>query len=485
MSKGKRQVPPPSTRISTGVQGLDGILHGGLIPDRRYLVRGGPGLGKTTLGLSFLTAADQDEASLFIGFQEPAEEIRANAASVGMDVSDVEFLCLSPGEDFFSQGEGYDVFSASNVEQGPMADSIIEAVERIQPTRVFIDSMTQLRFMSADLYQFRKQAQSFMRFLTKRGATVAFTSEASRELPDNDLQFLADGVINLKLQGLHATIRVSKFRGSRFHPGPHQFRLGEQGFSVFPRLRPPSPKWDMAEHVQLGSGNEGLDEMLHGGLESATVTMITGPTGIGKSTLAAGFALEAANRGRRAAVYVFEEELTTFLGRLRSLGLDVDAPMERGDLLVEPIEPLRYLADEFTSLVRDRVEREGLELVVLDSVSGFELALNSSDGVGRPLHSFAKTLARLGVTVILVNENQVTTEKLLVSQRDISYLSDNLIYLRYFQLDATLGRAIGVLKKRLSDFDQELRAFEVARGGVRVAPLSDSARSELSSPGRR
>lgn len=480
-----RQGSDSPIRVSTGVEGFDVILDDGLIARRRYLVRGGPGLGKTTLGLSFLSAAGKHDPSLFIGFQEPADEIRANASSVNIDVSGIEFLCLTPDEDFFVRGEAYDVFSASDVEQGPMVEAIVEAVERVGPKRVFVDSMTQLRFMSADVYQFRKQAQSFLRFLVERGATVMFTSEASRQLPDNDLQFLADGVINLTRTGMHSTIQVSKFRGSRFHPGPHQFRLNEHGFSVYPRLRPPNAQVDMSKSEQFSSGNDALDAMLSGGLEASTVTLVTGPTGIGKSTLTACYAIKAATNGHKAAVYVFEEELSTYLERLRALGLDVDSPMKRGNLVIEQIEPLRYLADEFTSMVRDQVEKDGIGLVVLDSVTGFDLALDPSEDVGRPLHGFAKTLSRLGVTVFLVNENQVTTEKLVVSDRDISYLCDNLIYLRYFQSDAALGRCIGILKKRLSDFDHELRLFEVAQGGIRVGPLSDSARAELSSPGSK
>lgn len=466
-------------RISSGIEGLDVLLHSGFIARRRYLVRGDPGLGKTTLGLSFLAAVNEGEQALFIGFQEPPAEIRSNAGTLGIDTSFIEFLRLSPDEDFFIQADAYDVFASSDVEQESLSQTITDAVERIRPKRVFIDSLTQLRFMSADVYQFRKQAMSLLNYLVGRDCTVLYTSESSTEFPDNDLQFIADGVINLERWNNCSTIRVSKFRGSGFRKGPNQYRLDSQGFHVFPRQSPPAPRLEPSNGRQLGSGNRDFDTMLHGGLEASTVTLLTGPTGIGKSTLAACYAVESARQGHPAAVYIFEEERGTFLGRLGSLGFELDALLDSGNLLVEQIEPLRYLADEFTTQVRDDVQARGIELLVLDSVSGFNMALGAEEGVGRPLHAFAKNLSRLDVTVILVNENHVTTDSLAVSDRDISYLSDNVIYLRYLQTESTLQKTIGILKKRLSDFDNHLRLFNVATGGFDIQRLPDDAREQL------
>ncbi|WP_280140901.1 ATPase domain-containing protein [Halomonas daqiaonensis] len=248
---------------------------------------------------------------------------------------------------------------------------------------------------------------------------------------------------------------------------------------MYPRLLPPLPLKDLPDTWQVGSGNTDLDTMLNGGLESSTVTLVTGPSGVGKSTLGACYALESARQGHPAAVYIFEEECGTYMGRLRSLGFELDALLDSGNLLVEQIEPLRYLADEFTSQVRDHVEDNGIELVVLDSIEGFNIALEADEGVGRPLHAFAKTLARLGVTVILINENHVTTDTLAISDRKISYLSDNVIYLRYLQTDSTLQKTIGILKKRMTDFDNRLQLFNVTAGGFEIKRLSESAREQL------
>lgn len=446
-------------RLPTGVPGLDEILDGGLIPRAAYLVRGGPGQGKTTLGLHFLTAAS-DEPALFIGFQEPEEQLRANAASVGLDVARVNFLSLAPDEEFFTQQQGYDVFAAADVEQAPLAETVVEAVTRHAPTRVFVDSLTQLRFLSTDIFQYRKQVLSFLRYLRERGATVLFSSESSAELPDDDLQFISDGVMALDSDPMGATVRVTKFRGSGFRRGAHQMRLNADGLQVFPRPLPPPVKVTDDEPWRWSSGVPKIDAILHGGVEAGTVSLLTGPSGIGKSTLASLFLAQAVRDGKRAAVFLFEEEINTYLRRARALGVGLDEPFKAGRVTIEQIDPMRYLADEFAMRVREYVAEEGVELVVLDSISGFELTLQGDELKAR-LHAFAKGLARLGVSVLLINEVEAMTGQFRVSEKGISYLSDNVLVLRYMETDGELRKALGVLKKRLSGFDGRLYTFQV------------------------
>lgn len=446
-------------RLSTGVDGLDEILHGGAIQQRSYLIRGGPGRGKTTLGLHFLAAADADESTLFIGFQEPETQLRSNAASLGLDVSAITLLSLAPDAQFFTEQQGYDVFSAADVEQQPLIALIIQAVERINPTRVFVDSLSQLRFLSADIFQYRKQVLSFLRYLTQRGATVLFSSESSSQFPDDDLQFIADGVINLEWDVSGSAIRVSKMRGSGFRSGMHHMRVGGGGLKVFPRMIPPTGRLADFELRCWGTGVKRLDDLLHGGLTASTVSLITGPSGIGKSTLASLFVAEATRQGQRAAVFLFEEELAFFLRRAKDLQVPLEESLADGRLSVEQVEPMRYLADEFTMWVRGYVEETGVKMVVLDSVTGFELALGG-EAVRERLHAFAKSLARMGTTVLLINEIE-TTGQFRISEKGISYLSDNVIFLRYVEIDGRLQKAIGVLKKRVSSFDNRLHTFEI------------------------
>ncbi|QBQ55917.1 ATPase domain-containing protein [Nitrosococcus wardiae] len=461
-----------SERISTGLVELDPILFGGFIKQSSYLIRGGPGQGKTTLGLHFLSAANPQNSALFIGFQETEEQLRANAKAVGIDVSNIHFLRLSPDEHFFTDQQGYDVFAAADVEQEPLAQSIIEAVERALPTHVFIDSMTQLRFLSADIYQYRKQVLSFLRYFRERGATVLFTSELSTELPDDDLQFIADGVITLDTAPTGSFIQVSKFRGSNFLRGPHQVRLGHRGLEVFPRPLPPKANFSEDERWRWNTDIEKLDEILGGGLEAGTISLITGPSGIGKSTLASLFVARAAAQGRKAAVYLFDEELSALLHRASSLKINLKEPLTDGRLSIEQVEPLRYLTDEFARLVMRKVEEEDVELVVLDSIAGFELTLGGSHESKTAIHALAKSLSRRGASVLLVNEVQALVGQFRISERGISYLSDNVIFMRFMEVEGELKKLLGVLKKRLSAFDTRVYTYEIGPTALSIgAPV--------------
>jgi len=461
-----------NNRLSTGIVGLDEVLQGGFVPGRAYLARGGPGTGKTTLGLHFLTTgAANGEKTLFITLGEPEAEIRKNAEAMGFDLSGVTFLDLSPTPEFFVEVETYDLFSPAEVEREPTTRRIVEEVEKRQPSRVFIDAMTQFRYLAADPFQYRKQVLSFLRFLVEQGTTVLFTSEGSAEAPDEDLQFLADGVIHLEFAPEGRTLSVTKFRGSDFRGGRHAMQLSEKGMEVFPKLVPEVYRREFVPET-ISSGVPELDELLHGGLERGTVTIITGPGGVGKTTLGLVFMKEAAGRGERSMVYTFEEGAETLLARCEAINIPVHAMMERGTLHVVKIEPLRYTPDEFARLVRREVEEEGSRLVMIDSISGYRLSLRGEDLVSH-MHALCKYLANMGVTVLLINEVEHITGEFRATEVGISYLADNIIFLRYLEMGGELHKAIGVLKKRLSDFERTLREYEITRYGVKVGrPLT-------------
>lgn len=459
-------------RLSTGISGLDEVLQGGFIPGRAYLARGGPGTGKTTLGLHFLTAGVANgEKALFITLGEPEAMIRQNAERMGFDLTGVAFLDLSPTPEFFVEVETYDLFSPAEVEREPTTRKIVEEVEKLQPSRVFIDAMTQFRYLAADPFQYRKQVLSFLRFLVQQGTTVLFTSEGSAEAPDADLQFLSDGVIHLEYAPECRTLCVSKFRGSAFLSGRHTMQLSSKGMEVFPRLVPEVYRREFVPET-ISSGVPELDELLHGGLERGTITIITGPSGVGKTTLGLVFMKEAAGRGERSVVYTFEEGVETLLARCEAINIPIHAMMERGTLDVVKIEPLRYTPDEFARQVRREVEEEGSRIVMIDSISGYRLSLRGEDLVAH-LHALCKYLANMGVTVLLINEVEHITGQFRATEVGISYLTDNIVFLRFLEMRGELHKAIGVLKKRVSDFEKTLREFQITRYGVKVgAPLT-------------
>lgn len=468
-----RQKEMDEVRLSTGVAGLDEVLHGGLLPGRTYLVRGGPGTGKTMLGLHFLTAgARLGERALFITVEESTDEICKDARSLGFDISGVRFVDLTPGSEFFTKAKSYDIFSPAEVEREPTTRTIVKEIESVRPDRVFLEAMTQLRYLSPDAFQYHKQVLSLLRFLEERGATVLFTSEGSELTNDEHLQFLSDGVLHVESTPTSRCISVTKLRGSDFETGNHSLRLTGHGMEVYPRLVPDRHGRQFISEP-MGSGIRGIDEQLHGGLERGTVTVISGPTGVGKTTLGLSFVKEAAAHGERSCVYLIEEAVETMMRRSEALGIPARAMIEAGTLSAVSVEPLRYSPDEFAHLVRREVEGRQTRLVMLDSVAGYRLCVHGGDPTEH-LHALCAYLRNMGVTVVLVNECESIAGDLAANGRGIVNFADNIVFLRYLELRGRLERAVGVLKKRVSGFETALREFEISPLGVRVGrPLTE------------
>ncbi len=467
-------------RISTGIDGLNEILAGGLITHQAYLIKGQPGSGKTTLGFHFLGAGiAQGETSLFISFSEPEARLRGNAQEIGISLEQVEFLDLSPTEDYFAEDRSYDIFSPAEVAKAPITQKIIDAVERIKPQRIFLDAITQFRFLTADPFSFRKQVQSFLRFMLERNITLLFASEGSDRHPDDDLQFMSDGVIELQMTSDRRTIKVNKFRGSDFAKGTHDLTLSDRGMEVFPRLVPETLQREFQPEA-ISAGIPEIDELLHGGIERGTVTIITGPSGVGKSSFGMQFMKEAAGRGERSVVYAFEEGTETLFRRCEAINIPVHAMLKRGTLAVTSVEPLQYTPNQFVHLVRTEVEQNNAQIVMIDSTSGYRLSMQGEDLV-RHLHSLCQYLKNMGVTVILINEtHSIAGGEFSVTEGGLSYLADNLIFLRYLELDGQLRKAIGVLKKRVSDFERTLREFKITKYGIKVGEPLTQLRGILS-----
>ena len=460
-------------RVSTGITGYDEILNGGIIANRAYLIRGGPEVGKTILGLHFLAAGvAAGDTCLFISLGEPEAELRKNAEQLGFELTNIHFLDLSPTSEFFTEVQTYDIFAPAEVEREPTTQKIMETVKDLQPTRVFVDALTQFRYLATDAFQFRKQVLSFLRFLIEQGATVLFSSEASFTMPDDDLQFLADGVTSLELAPEGRMLTVSKFRGSKFRSGRHAYSITEQGIKVYPRLLPEAFGREFSPET-IPSGVPEMDELLHGGLARGTITLITGPSGVGKTTLGTQFVKEAAGRGERSVIYTFDESLDTFLERSENVSIPVHAMMEQGTLSVVPVEALRYTPDAFANLVRAEVEERNARIVMLDSISGYRLSLRGED-LASHMHALGRYLKNMGVTLLLLTEVEYITGEFRITDVGVSYLADNVIFLRYLEIHGEIRKAIGVLKKRTSDFGKTLREYSITSYGLKVGkPLTE------------
>jgi circadian clock protein KaiC len=283
---------------------------------------------------------------------------------------------------------------------------------------------------------------------------------------------MSDGVIHLHFRPEGRTLSVSKFRGSDFYSGDHTMRLTNRGMLIFPRLLPEQHAQPFAKE-KITSGVPELDELLHGGLERGTISLLTGPTGVGKTTLGMQFMKEAAGRGERSVIYSFEELQETLLQRCEALNIPVRAMMQRGTLSVVQIEPLHFTPDEFARLVRSEVEQQNASIVMLDSIAGYRVSLHGGE-ISTHLHALCKYLQNMGVAVLLINEMESIAGAFQVSDIAISYLADNIVFLRYLELKGEIRRCIGVLKKRLSSFERGLREIEMSRYGIKVGrPLTN------------
>lgn len=466
--------------MSTGIPGADEVLSGGLLPARSYMLRGEAGTGKTIVGFHYLRAgATVGDACLFVAFEEAKADVRANAATLGFDLDGVEILDLSPDATRFTEEEQYSVFAPDEVENRSVTDRIVAAVERVDPDRVFVDPITQLQYLSADDFQFRQEVAGLMSYLEGRGATTLFTTQPTSTRPDDDLQYICDGSITLGRDSTGRSLSVEKFRGSGFRSGRHALTIDETGITVFPKLLPGNHDREF-DLEQIGSGVAALDDLLGGGIERGTVTVVSGPSGVGKSTTGAHFLVRAAARDERAAAYLFEESEASLRHRSRSIGLPVDDMIADGALALEYVEPLALSSDEFAHQVREEVEERGAQVVMIDSTAGYQLSIrgDESDLVSE-LHALVRYLRNVGVTVILIEETGSVTGEFQPTHEGISYLADNILFLRYLELDGEVRKAVGVLKKRLGEFEPTLRELRITGDGLWIGDPLDDLRGVL------
>lgn len=462
-------------RISTGIAGLDEISDGGLLSQRTYMVSGGPGSGKTTLSLHFLTQ-NPDEDSLYVTFDKNSKTIRWLSESLGLTSPRLHFEDMSPGDISEEVRSAFDVVPSSELGLSPILQSICDAVERHRPARIVIEPLSTLLYLAPDSYQFRRQCQSLLNFLTDTGATVLFTSESGSatfsENAGGDLQFICDGIIELKNMREGRCVHITKFRGSGYSDGAHFMRLTARGMEVFPRLIPEDHSREFRRET-VSSEIDEIDELLGGGIERGTVTIVAGPTGVGKTTLGMQFLRAAARRGERSVVYTFEEHSQTMLSRCREINMPVDEMIESGALQIVTIEPMRYSPDELARSVRHEVEERGVKTVMLDSSSGYQISVSKLSVAGEEiierLHALCRYLVGMGVTVIIVNETpMIATDNVQPTDPSISYLGDTLILLRYLEVRGEVRKTIGVLKKRTGDYEKSLRELEITGEGIRV-----------------
>lgn len=466
-------------RLATGSAGLDQVLNGGLPANRLYLVEGDPGAGKTTLALQFLIeGAARGEAVLYVTLSETKEELTAVAASHGWSLEGINIHELVTPEDALRAEEQYTIFHPSEVELGDTTKTIIEEVERIVPRRVVFDSLSEMRLLARDPLRYRRQILALKQYFSGRQCTVILLDDRTSTEADLQVQSIAHGVIALEHIALdygaeRRRLRVTKLRGSRFRGGFHDFTIKTGGVEVYPRLVAADHRQEFSVEA-VSSDVAELDTLLGGGLDRGTSTLVMGPAGSGKSSLAAQFVAAAAGRGERAATFIFDEGLTTYLKRADGLCCDLRAQIEAGRVTVQQVDPAELSPGEFASRVRDAVERDGAGLVVIDSLNGYLQAMPDERFLTAQMHELLTYLNQRGVVTILVMAQHGFMGTSMNSPVDVSYLADTVVLLRYFEAVGAIRRAVSVIKKRTGAHEDTIRELRLSSNGITVGePLSD------------
>jgi len=469
--------------VATGIDGLDTILGGGFTPHRLYLLEGLPGAGKTTMALQFLReGVRQGETVLYVTLSETETELREVAASHGWSLEGVHVHELVPMGDQLDPEEQYTMFHPSEVELATVTQRILGEVERLQPQRVVFDSLSEIRLLAGSLLRFRRQILALKQYFAGRKATVLLLDENQLAEQGLNAHTIVHGVISLdqlrpEFGGDRRRLRVGKMRGRPFHSGFHDYEIGTGGVRVFPRLVAANHR-RVVETGTLHSGLPALDALLGGGVDRGTSTLLLGAAGTGKSSLAMHFVTEAATRGENSAVFLFEESMHALRTRSRGLGLDVDACIEAGTLLVQPVDPSELSPGEFFHVVRDAVESRNARIIVIDSLNGYLNAMPEERHLVIQLHELLSYLGQMGVSTFLLNAQQGMIGH-MTNVLDVSYLADTVVMLRYFEAHGEVRTAISVVKKRTGAHERSLRELTISSGGISIGEPLRSFRGVL------
>jgi circadian clock protein KaiC len=463
---------PP--RISTGSRGLDHILGGGLDANRMYLYEGRPGTGKTTLALQFLLeGARRGEPVLYISLSETAEELRLVAKRHGWSLDGVEVFNLVPPEASLDPERELTVLHPAEVELSETTKLVFEQVEKLNAARVVFDSLSELRLLAQNTLRYRRQVMALKHYFASRQCTVILLDDLTAAGDDLQLHSISHGVVLLEQLAIEygaerRRLRIVKMRGIEFRGGYHDFVIRKGGLEVFPRLIAAEHHTAFAGEF-AASGNADLDTMLGGGLERGTNTLLLGAAGVGKSSLALTYAIAAAERGEHAVFFAFDEGRGTLEARARILGLPLDRALESGRIRFQQIDPAEMSPGEFASNVQRSVDHDGARVVIIDSLNGYLNAMPEGRFLILQMHELLTYLNQQGVLTLLVLAQHGLVGP-MNTPLDVSYLSDAVLLLRYFEYRGMVRRALSIVKKRSGNHEHTIREFKLTPNGVSVGP---------------
>ncbi|KGM33260.1 ATPase domain-containing protein [Inquilinus limosus] len=466
-------------RAGAGIAGLDEALHGGWARNRLHLLEGNPGTGKTTIALQFLLAgAAEGEKGIYISLAETEQELRDGVRSHGWTVGpEIEIFELVPPESVLDPKLQQSLLYSSDLELGETVERIFDAIERLKPQRVVIDSLSEIRLLAQSSLRYRRQILALKHYFSQSRSTVIMLDDLTTENTDRAVHSIAHSVVHLDqlapiYGGERRRLRIVKCRGQPFRSGYHDFTITTGGVEVFPRLVAAEHRRGFMSEVTR-SGNAELDALLGGGMAAGSSTLVIGPAGTGKSMLVLQYIAAAVARGETAALFVFDEELGLLFSRAKGLGIDLAAMRDAGKLVVEQMDAAELSPGEFSHRVRSSVDRENIRLVAIDSLNGYQAAMSEEQHITLHLHELLQYLNRRGASTFLtIAQHGMVGE--MRQTVDVTYLADTVIMLRYFEAFGRVRRAISVIKKRTGAHEDTIRELRINGRGLAVGePLTE------------
>jgi circadian clock protein KaiC len=461
--------------LPSGVTGLDDVMGGGYARASLHLIEGQPGTGKTTLALQFLMdGRDRGERGLYVSLSETKAELERSAATHGWSLDGIDIFELVPPELTLDPQRDQTVLYASDLELGETVGMVMKEVDRLKPARIVFDSVSEIRLLSQSALRHRRQILALKHFFAAKGCTTLFLDDLTQEIEETSLHSLAHCVIRLQQNPLQfggdrRRMRIYKMRGRIYKGGFHDFVIRRGGLEIFPRLVASEHHSTYSDAHPVASGLKALDELLGGGLDRGTSTLIIGPAGSGKSSLVLQFLKAAMDRGEKALIVSFDESRRVLLKRAGGQSLDLETYETKGLLELEQVDPAELTPGELSGMVRRHVEG-GCRLVVLDSLSGYQNALPEETFLTLQMHELLSYLGQQGVVTMMVLAQHGLIGPMQTSV-DLTYLSDTVLLLRFFEAEGRIRRALSVLKKRTGGHETTIREFHIDGHGPRVGPV--------------